>query len=410
MKSLLSFSILVLCTACVPRALSTAEPSPTLIATQFSLAATETATPASPTPIATPTLLLPTPIPIFDVDIDNLVIGPQGQLYASGYGNGVQQLPQQQLARWDGEKWIALDTGFQPASHSRAVDRAGHLYVEVLTDSQQGLSNAILRWDGARWEDITGDFGTVVDPLQAGRVSSNIPVVALAMDGEDNLYAAGSFYYPSADYTAEFPMGYVAKWNQETWTVLGKGFDKVYIFALAVSPTGEVYIAGEQPRTPEGNSSYVAWWDGARWAQIDTSNINTSGFLALDSSGGLYVSSLMSEPSGSINYWDGTNWRTITAQLAGEAPAILDMAVDPNGDLYIGGSFESVSGIPARNIAYWDGNLWHALGEGVNKQVDALAFNPSGDLYAVGLFTEAGGLHVQHLARWDGATWYALGT
>ena len=409
MKSLLSFSILVLCTACVPRGLSTAEPSPTLIATQFSRAATETATPASPTPIAPPTLLLPTPIPIFDVDIDNLAIGQQGQLFASGYGNGVQQLPQQQLARWDGEKWIALDTGFQPASHSLAVDRAGHLYVEVLTDSQPGLSNAILRWDGARWEDITGNFDTVVDPLQAGRVSSNIPVVALAMDGEDNLYTAGSFYYPSAHYTTEFPMGYVAKWNQDTWTVLGKGFDKVYIFALVVSPTGEVYIAGEQPRTPEGNSSYIARWDGEKWEQLDTSKLKSSGYLALDKSGGLYVGSLMSEPSGYIDYWDGTDWKTITAQLAGEAPAILDMAVDANGQLYIGGSFESVNGIPARYIAYWDGSSWHALGKGFNQQVNALAFDPVGDLYAVGFFIETDGLSVQHLARWDGERWHALG-
>jgi hypothetical protein len=123
----------------------------------------------------------------------------------------------------------------------------------------------------------------------------------------------------------------------------------------------------------------------------------------------LYVASISSEPDGSIDYWDGTDWRTITAQLAGEAPAILDMTVDANSHLYIGGSFESVNGIPARYIAYWEGNSWHALGDGVNQQVNALAFDPGGDLYAVGLFTEAGGLPANHFARWDGETWYALG-
>ncbi|HLO29298.1 MAG TPA: hypothetical protein VK249_09195, partial [Anaerolineales bacterium] len=391
-------SILLLCSACVPRALLTAEPSPAVIATH-----------SSPTPAATSTLLLPNPIPIFDVVIDNLAIGPQGQLYASGYGNGGQQLPQAQLAQWDGEKWIALDTGFQPEMDALVVDNVGQFYAEFFTDSQQGLSNAIMRWDGARWEDITANFGTVVDPLRAGRVSSNIPVVALAMDGEDSLYAAGSFYYSSGDYTTEFPMGYVAKWNQKTWTVLGKGFDKVYIFALVVSPTGEVYIAGEQPRTPEGNSSYIAHWDGETWKQIDTSKINTSGYLALDKSGGLYVSSLTSEPNGYIDYWNGTNWRTITAQLGGDAPAIYDMTVDANGHLFIGGSFESINGIPAQYIAYWDGSSWHELGKGFNKQVNALAFDPGGDLYAAGLFTDAGGLPVPHIARWDGQTWHALG-
>jgi hypothetical protein len=84
------------------------------------------------------------------------------------------------------------------------------------------------------------------------------------------------------------------------------------------------------------------------------------------------------------------------------------MAVDANGHLYIGGSFESVSGIPARHIAYWNGSSWHALGDGVNKQVDALAFDPGGELYAAGLFTEAGDVPVQHVARWDGKTWHTL--
>ncbi len=85
------------------------------------------------------------------------------------------------------------------------------------------------------------------------------------------------------------------------------------------------------------------------------------------------------------------------------------MAVGANGQLYISGSFESVSGIPARYIAYWDGSLWQALGEGVNKQVHALTFDPGGNLYAVGLFNEAGGRPAQHIASWDGDTWHALG-
>jgi hypothetical protein len=86
------------------------------------------------------------------------------------------------------------------------------------------------------------------------------------------------------------------------------------------------------------------------------------------------------------------------------------MTVDANGHLFIGGSFESINGILARYIAYWDGSSWHALGEGFNQEVNALAFDPSGDLYAVGLFTEAGGLPANHLAQWDGKAWHMLGS
>ena len=77
-----------------------------------------------------------------------------------------------------------------------------------------------------------------------------------------------------------------------------------------------------------------------------------------------------------------------------------------NGHLYIGGSFESVSGIPARNIAFWDVSSWHALGDGVNKQLYAL--DPGGELYAIGLYTEAGNIPTQHVVRCDGESWHAL--
>ena len=200
-------------------------------------------------------------------------------------------------------------------------------------------------------------------------------------------------------------MGYVAKWNTETWTALGQGFNKVNIFALAVSATGMVYVSGEQPLTTEGNSSYIAQWDGRRWTQINTSKLNTSLHLASDKSGRLYAC----DQSNVIAYWDGINWTIIADQLGGEAPAVFDIAVDANDHLCIGGSFVSVNDIPARNIACWDGRLWHALGNGVNERVEALVFDQDGELYAVGFFTEAGGLLAHLIARWDGEIWHALG-
>jgi len=402
-KSLVFLCILVLCTTCVPQSLSEIELSPTLVATQPSPAATELASPSFPIPSTTPTLLLPSPTPIFDVVIDNVVIGQQGQLYASGYGNDLER-----IAQWNGRRWIALSNDLQITGTSLAVDSAGHLYVEVLTNSQQDMSNAIMRWDGDSWKDITSNLSTVVDALKPGRLSSNIPVAALAVDGEDNLYAAGAFFYPSADYTAEFPIGYVAKWDQDTWIVLGQGFDKVNIFALAVSAIGKVYVSGEQPLTLEGNYSYIAQWDGEKWAQINASMPNASLHLALDKSGHLYAAGQLNNPGGYIVSWDDADWITITDQLEGEAPAVFDIAVDANEHLCIGGSFESVNNTPARNVACWDGSLWHALGDGFNKQVDALAFDPRGDLYAVGLFTEAGGRPAAHAASWDGKAWHAL--
>lgn len=414
MKSLVLLIILVLCTACGLQGLPAARPSPTRIATQPSLATSQPTSTLFPTSTATPTRLPPSPTPIFEILTDNVAIGPQGQLYVTGfgaYGNDVRN-----FAQWDDTNWIALGSGFQTAGgDALTVDSSGRPYTETLKDSEQGMATAIVRWDGSSWEDITGNFSTVVDALKAGRISSNIPVVALAVDGEDNLYAAGSFQYPSVDHTAEWPMGYVAKWNGETWTVLGPGFDKVNIYALAVSATGQVYVSGEQPRKPAGEFSiagFIAHWDGETWTQIGTSELDSCfniRNLALDEAGGLYASCIWSEAGEFVFHWDGTDWTTITDQLQGEAPYVADMAVDQNGQLYIGGSFDSVNGVPALNIAVWDGSLWHALGEGVKGPVNAIAVAPSGELYAVGAFAEAGDLPVYYVARWDGETWHALG-
>ncbi len=313
------------------------------------------------------------------------------------------------FAQWDGARWIALGAGFRTGGNSMVVDAAGGLCTEVLTDSSQGSSTAIMRWDGAKWEDITGDFSIVVDALQPGRVSSNVPVTALAADREGNLYAGGSFYYLRPGQSTELPMGYVASWNGEAWAVLGGGFDMVNVFALATSAPGAAYASGEQPLTPEGESGFIATWHASGWTQIDPGRPDIILTMALDPSGGLYVAGQKKGTGGAfVDYWDRTHWTTIAGQFEGEAPAVFDLAVDAKGHLCVGGQFESVSGTPASNIACWDGNKWHALGNGANERVFGLAFDTSGSLYAVGYFTEVGRLPMDHLARWDGQGWHAL--
>jgi len=107
-----------------------------LTAAQPSIISSQSTSTLFPALTETPDLLHPSPTPIFDVVIDNVAISQQAQIYARGYGNGLQQLVQ---------------------------------------------------WDGASWEDVTGNISTVVDALKSRRLSSNIPVMALAVDGEDNL-------------------------------------------------------------------------------------------------------------------------------------------------------------------------------------------------------------------------------
>ncbi len=82
-----------------------------------------------------------------------------------------------------------------------------------------------------------------------------------------------------------------------------------------------------------------------------------------------------------------------------------------NGQVYVGGSFESIGNIRALNIARWDGTNWWALGSGtncgVNERVEAIAVSGS-DVYVGGWFTRAGDVDANYIARWDGTAWHAL--
>jgi len=83
---------------------------------------------------------------------------------------------------------------------------------------------------------------------------------------------------------------------------------------------------------------------------------------------------------------------------------------DGNGNIYVGGSFNTVGGISAQNIALWNGSTWTTLSTGANGTIYALALTSNGDLYAGGNFTQIGGINANNIARWNGSTWQALGS
>ena len=110
------------------------------------------------------------------------------------------------------------------------------------------------------------------------------------------------------------------------------------------------------------------------------------------------------DPTFSDVNWVGMGFRPEPPGTNGDVYAL---AVDTNGNLYVGGSFTTAGGAPANRVAKWDGTNWSALGAGVNDTVHALWVNGS-DIYAGGWFTEAGGVPANHVAKWDGTKWNAL--
>ena len=94
--------------------------------------------------------------------------------------------------------------------------------------------------------------------------------------------------------------------------------------------------------------------------------------------------------------------------------AVFDDGTGP--DLYLGGLFKQVAGVPAKHIARWDGQTWSALGSnvrggGTDAWVQDLVVYDDGTgpaLYAAGFFGLVDGIPASRIAKWDGSTWTPL--
>lgn len=110
--------------------------------------------------------------------------------------------------------------------------------------------------------------------------------------------------------------------------------------------------------------------------------------------------------------WDGSAWQSLGAGTSGEVRALAEMS---NGDIVAAGDFAIAGNVVANGVARWDGTSWSALGSGLGlssgtPSARALLVLPNGDLIVGGDFDSAGAVSANNIARWDGANWTALGS
>lgn len=111
-------------------------------------------------------------------------------------------------------------------------------------------------------------------------------------------------------------------------------------------------------------------------------------------------------------------WSALGTGVGGVSSGyVLAIAVTPGGELIVGGQFASAGGTAASRIARYNPTtgVWSALGAGVNGTVRALAVLPNGDVLAGGDITSAGGVPTIPIVRYaptpgGGGIWSSLGT
>lgn len=161
------------------------------------------------------------------------------------------------------------------------------------------------------------------------------------------------------------------------------------------------------------------------WGRIngEWTNMVVSGFGAPDDNvlcsaigknGEIYLGGDFNSVSGAagcskICYWDGSRFQGMAGGMNG---AVYAIAVAPNGDVYAAGGFTIAGGGACARIARWNSatSQWLPLGSGLNNNGRSLLFGPSGELYVGGEFTTAGGVTVSRFARWMNNGWAKVGS
>lgn len=137
--------------------------------------------------------------------------------------------------------------------------------------------------------------------------------------------------------------------------------------------------------------------------------LNTSGFISLMAfyDGQLYIGgqfdSINNVPAKNIAKWDGTKW-TAVGIGSEEMPSAMEVF---KGDLYITGKFD-FGNDNYDKIAKWDGEKLTRPGKGINSKLsmDAVTLTVYKDkLFIGGWFDSAGGMKANNLAEWDGQNW-----
>jgi hypothetical protein len=105
--------------------------------------------------------------------------------------------------------------------------------------------------------------------------------------------------------------------------------------------------------------------------------------------------------------WDGTNWSS--AGIWGINGEIKALAVY-NNELYAGGYFTQINGIPKYAIARWDGNQWRDVGGGLFGGYVTCMEVFNGELYVGGQVGLPGGQpYYYNCVRWNGSQWDSVG-
>ncbi len=241
-------------------------------------------------------------------------------------------------------------------------------------------------WNGSTWTDIGPGLDSIVYKM---------------LVYNNNLYVTGSFT-TIGGVTAND----VAYWDGSTWHAMGSGIEG-YAYAMIVY-NNWVVIGGNFTSVGGVSAHNVAAWYNGDWHAIGTGVPFTVFSFTVQGTG--LVTGGVSSGDGRHMMWNGSDWLVAIV----EPNRSIDAMTVYNGNLVIGGEFDSIGAEQFFSIATADGG-WQALGAGLSYDGtdpgwvnDFEIFNS--ELVAAGQFNRAGSIAATNIARWNGSTWQTFGS
>lgn len=185
----------------------------------------------------------------------------------------------------------------------------------------------------------------------------------------------------------------------QTWSTVGSGATNGRVQAMCVYH-GELYVGGYFDSIGGLSVNSIARWDGIAWDSVP----GAYAFYPFEIFDMVVYQNQLIVVGSEVRAWNDTSWTSLN---------LLDNrqfgAEVYNNELYVCGHFENAGGVPTRGVARWNGTAWDSVGgPGLNFTAGFVGdelhvFN--GELYLGGGFNWVNGIPIQGIARWNGVAW-----
>lgn len=286
-------------------------------------------------------------------------------------------------------------------------DEAGELYF-----SDYGENAKIFKIT----ETVTGPVTTPVNGTGEWKSLSsgtNGIVEAITTSTNDLSYIAGSFSSAGGINVSNL----ATLSTNEQWATLGVVVEGT-ISTTALAMDGTLYIAGDFTTVNGIEANNIAKWNGSSWSSLSSGTNGQVSTIDFNEDGVLFVGGVFTTAGGlnanNIAKWENENWSLLTdtsTNISGTNNEVRSIHIEDNGQVYVGGNFDTAGGIAANRIALWNGTNWSALGSGTSGFVQAIE-SIDNYLYVGGNFAIAGDKTVNRITRYDknSSIWQAMGT